>query len=83
MTGTPASSLSIVRREDMAHFTRAIAGASVGGIRRGYRTGQAPVREYNCVILTTKLIMEAEKLNLLANSLADLGARAKEMRRYL
>ncbi len=41
------------------------------------------MREYNCVILTTKLIMEAEKLNLLANSLADLGARAKEMRRYL
>jgi len=27
--------------------------------------------------------MEAEKINALANSLADLGARAREMRRYL
>jgi len=27
--------------------------------------------------------MEAEKINALANSLADLGARAGEMRRYL
>jgi hypothetical protein len=30
-----------------------------------------------------KPIMEAEKINALANALADLGARAKEMRRYL
>jgi len=27
--------------------------------------------------------MEAEKINALANSLADLGVRAREMRRYL
>ena len=39
--------------------------------------------EYNCAILTKKPIMEAEKINVLANSLADLGARAREMRRYL
>ena len=45
--------------------------------------GQALGRAYNCTILTTKPIMEAEKLNVLANSLADLGARAREMRRYL
>ncbi len=39
--------------------------------------------EYNCAIPTKKPIMEAEKINILANSLADLGARAREMRRYL
>ena len=31
----------------------------------------------------TKPIMEAEKINTLAASLADLGERAREMRRYL
>ena len=41
------------------------------------------MREYNCKIPTRKPIMEAEKINALANALADLGARAKEMRRYL
>jgi hypothetical protein len=39
--------------------------------------------EYNYAIPTKKPIMEAETINALANSLADLGARAKEMRRYL
>ena len=39
--------------------------------------------EYNYAILTKKPIMEAEKINVLANNLTDLGARAKEMRRYL
>ena len=39
--------------------------------------------EYNCANPTKKPIMEAEKINILANSLADLGARAREMRRYL
>jgi hypothetical protein len=45
--------------------------------------GEPRTPGYNCAILTKKPIMEAEKLNALANSLADLGARAREMRRYL
>ncbi len=45
--------------------------------------GNQRVPEYNCAIPTKKPIMEAEKINVLASSLADLGARAKEMRRYL
>jgi hypothetical protein len=45
--------------------------------------GNPRMPEYNCAILTKKPIMEAEKINALANSLADLGARAREMRRYL
>jgi hypothetical protein len=39
--------------------------------------------EYNCAIPLKKPIMEAEKINALASALDDLGARAKEMRRYL
>ena len=39
--------------------------------------------EYNRAILTKKPIMEAEKINSLASSLADLVERAREMRRYL
>ena len=49
----------------------------------GGTPGEPRRREYNCAILTKKPIMEAEKINALANSLSDLGARAKEMRRYL
>lgn len=45
--------------------------------------GGTRMAEYNCAIPTKKPIMEAEKINILANSLADLGARAREMRRYL
>ena len=48
-----------------------------------YPPGEASTAEYNCAIPPKKPIMEAEKLNALANILADLGARAKEMRRYL
>jgi hypothetical protein len=44
---------------------------------------RAPYAEYNCAILTKKPLMEAEKINALASSLADLGERAREMRRYL
>ena len=49
----------------------------------GEARGQAPGREYNCAIPTKKQIMEAEKITALASSLADLGERAREMRRYL
>jgi len=45
--------------------------------------GRASTPEYNCAIPPKKPIMEAEKINTLAGALADLGARAKEMRRYL
>jgi hypothetical protein len=49
----------------------------------GATQGEPHRREYNYAIPTKKPIMEAEKINALANSLSDLGARAKEMRRYL
>ncbi len=44
---------------------------------------EALTPEYNCAIPPKKPIMEAEKINAIAYNLADLGARAKEMRRYL
>lgn len=49
----------------------------------GATPGNAGAPGYNRAILTRKSIMEAEKINALANSLVDLGARAREMRRYL
>ena len=45
--------------------------------------GKAPTPEYNCAIPQKKPIMEAEKINAIANNLADLGSRATQMRRYL
>jgi hypothetical protein len=76
MAGTPAISFSIVRREGMVFRLNRLIGTAAAA-------GGSPWRAYNCIILTGKPNMEAEKINALANSLADLGARAKEMRRYL
>ena len=79
MAGTPASSLSIWRRDNFGLVSMVRCAATAPSAV----TGNGPLPEYNCAILTKKPTMEAETLNALANHLADLGERAREMRRYL
>lgn len=45
--------------------------------------GLVPVPRYNRPFSREESSMEAERLNLIANRLADLDSRGQELRRYL
>ena len=45
--------------------------------------GATPAVAYNYLFGLRKLAMEAERVNAIANQLADLAQRAAELRRYL
>jgi hypothetical protein len=42
-----------------------------------------PTVAYNSLFGLRKIVMEAERVNAIANQLADLAQRAAELRRYL
>lgn len=50
---------------------------------QGHGIGEAPPKPYNPRLTIRTAIMEAERLNSIANRLADLDRRQAELRRYL
>jgi peptide chain release factor 2 len=60
--------------------------ASIGGQAAFRRLAQRPLgynHRFDCILLRQKKTMEAERINSLANLLADLTTREAELRRYL
>ncbi len=69
-------------------LARGAAAASAGSTRGG--TAHAPYQciatravAYNSLFGLRNIAMEAERVNAIANQLADLAQRAAELRRYL